>query len=47
LKTLPLPDSIGWVQRSAEYVALTVQTYRLATAYVEASVRSRPAGSWA
>lgn len=42
-----LPDSIKWVQQSAEYMALTVQTYRIATAHVESAVRSRAAGTWA
>jgi 5'-nucleotidase (lipoprotein e(P4) family) len=43
----PLPDSIRWVEQSAEYVAALEQTYRLATAAVEAAARGRAAGSWA
>jgi acid phosphatase len=42
-----LPESIRWVQSSAEYMALTVQTYRIATTRVEAAARGRAAGSWA
>jgi 5'-nucleotidase (lipoprotein e(P4) family) len=42
-----LPDSIRWVQSSAEYMAMTVQTYRIAMARVETAARGRAAGSWA
>lgn len=42
-----LPLNIKWVQSSAEYMALTLQTYRAATARVEADARGRAAGSWA
>src|SRR5690349_4784678 len=41
-----LPENIKWMQNSAEYVAIAVQTYRLATARVEADARGRKAGSW-
>jgi len=41
-----LPESIRWMQNSAEYVAITTQTYRLATARVEADARGRAAGTW-
>ncbi len=43
----PLPDSIRWVEQSAEYVAALEQTYRLATSAVESAARGRAAGSWA
>ena len=42
-----LPDSILWIQKSAEYVAVFEQTYRAAAAHVEAEARTRAAGSWA
>ena len=42
-----LPESIRWMQNSAEYVAIATQTYRLATARVEAEARGRQAGTWA
>jgi 5'-nucleotidase (lipoprotein e(P4) family) len=42
-----LPDAISWVQRSAEYHAAVIQTYRIATARVEQQTASRAAGSWA
>jgi 5'-nucleotidase (lipoprotein e(P4) family) len=42
-----LPESIRWMQNSAEYVAIATQTYRLATARVEADARGRQAGTWA
>ncbi len=42
-----LPDSIRWMQNSAEYMAATVQTYRLATTHVESAARGRAAGTWA
>jgi len=42
-----LPESIRWVQSSAEYMAATVQTYRIATSRVETAARGRAAGSWA
>jgi 5'-nucleotidase (lipoprotein e(P4) family) len=45
--TAPLPDSIRWMQNSAEYVAIATQTYRLATARVEADARGRRPGTWA
>src|SRR6187399_825193 len=42
-----LPESIRWVQSSAEYMAATVQAYRMATTRVETAARGRAAGSWA
>lgn len=42
-----LPDSIAWVQRSAEYYAAVIQAYRMATARVEQQASSRTPGSWA
>jgi len=36
-----------WVDRSAEYVALTLQIYRQADAHVERAARGHRAGSWA
>ena len=41
------PDSIRWVQDSAEYRAIAVQVYRRVTAHVEAEARSHAAGTWA
>jgi acid phosphatase len=41
------PDSIRWVQDSAEYRAIAVQVYRRATSLVEAEARSHAAGTWA
>jgi 5'-nucleotidase (lipoprotein e(P4) family) len=43
----PKPDSIRWVREAAEYQAAVLQTYRAATAHVEAEARARAAGSWA
>ncbi len=43
----PTPDSIRWVQRSAEYQAALHQVYRAATAHVEQAAASRAAGTWA
>jgi 5'-nucleotidase (lipoprotein e(P4) family) len=45
-KPATLPDNIRWMQNSAEYVAIATQTYRLATARVEADARGRAAGTW-
>ena len=42
-----MPDSIRWVRDAAEYRAATHQTYRMATAFVEAAAAGRTAGSWA
>jgi 5'-nucleotidase (lipoprotein e(P4) family) len=42
-----LPDNLKWVQRSAEYYAAVVQTYRLATARAEQESATHTAGSWA
>lgn len=44
----PVPSTgTIWVDRSAEYHAIVVQTYRMALAHVEATTRGRRAGSWA
>ena len=45
-KPAQLPESIRWMQNSAEYVAIATQTYRVATARVEADARGRTAGTW-
>jgi 5'-nucleotidase (lipoprotein e(P4) family) len=45
--TAALPDSIKWVQRSAEYYAAVIQVYRLATQRVEQQASSRAPGTWA
>jgi 5'-nucleotidase (lipoprotein e(P4) family) len=42
-----VPDSIRWVQQSAEFRAVFHQTYRLAAAHVERAASGRAAGSWA
>jgi 5'-nucleotidase (lipoprotein e(P4) family) len=42
-----LPMSVRWVQRSAEYRASCVQTYRLAGAHVERAAAGRAPGTWA
>lgn len=41
------PDNIRWVRDAAEYRALAVQTYRLATQHVEREAQGRRTGSWA
>ena len=41
-----IPDNIRWMQNSAEYMAIAVQTYRLATVRVETDAKGRTAGSW-
>lgn len=41
-----IPNDIKWVQRSAEYYAAVLQTYRDATARVEQQAPSRSAGTW-
>lgn len=41
-----MPESIRWMQNSSEYMAIAVQTYRLATTRVETDARGRAAGSW-
>lgn len=41
-----LPNHIRWVRDSAEYAALTIQAYRVATARVEVEGKNRPPGSW-
>jgi 5'-nucleotidase (lipoprotein e(P4) family) len=41
------PDSIRWVRDAAEYRALVLQTYRLATVHVETETKGRAAGTWA
>lgn len=43
----PLPKAILWVQRSAEYRADFLQTYRWATAHVERAAAGRAPGTWA
>ena len=45
--SVALPSAIRWVQSSSEYMAATVQTYRIATAHVEIAARGRAAGTWA
>ena len=40
-------DAIRWVQRSAEYQAAVIQTYRTVTARIEQQAPSRAPGSWA
>jgi len=42
-----LPNDIKWVQRSAEYYAAILDTYRSATARVEQQAASRKSGTWA
>lgn len=42
-----VPDSIRWVETSAEFRAAFEQTYRLATAHVEAESAKHAAGAWA
>ena len=42
-----LPKEIRWVRSSAEYRAVLVQTYRLATAALERRAAGREAGTWA
>jgi membrane dipeptidase len=44
---LPMPDTVHWVRNSAEYRALVLQTYRLASAELERRAQGRAAGSWA
>ncbi len=44
---LPMPDTVHWVRNSAEYRAIALQTYRLATAELERRAAGRPARSWA
>ena len=41
------PDSIRWVRSSAEYVAVVVQTYRLATRQIEQAAVGKAPGAWA
>lgn len=41
------PAGIRWVRDSAEYRALVLQTYRLATVHVEREAAVRQAGAWA
>jgi 5'-nucleotidase (lipoprotein e(P4) family) len=45
--TNPLPASLTWVQRSAEYEATVRQTYRLAARHVDEQAQGRPPHSWA
>src|SRR6186997_758150 len=42
-----LPNDIKWVQRSAEYYAAMLETYRHATVRVEEQAATRKAGTWA
>jgi 5'-nucleotidase (lipoprotein e(P4) family) len=42
-----LPNDIKWVQRSAEYYASILNTYRAATARVEQQSASHEPGTWA
>jgi len=42
-----LPDSIRWVQQSAEFQAALQQVYRQAAAHVEQEAASRSSGGWA
>jgi 5'-nucleotidase (lipoprotein e(P4) family) len=42
-----LPDSLKWVQRSAEYHAAVIQTYRIATAAVERHASASGGRAWA
>ena len=44
---VPIPASIRWVRQSAEHRAVFVQTYRIATAYVEREAARRDPGTWA
>lgn len=46
-RSAALPDSLVWVQRSAEYYAAVIQVYRQATARVEQQASSRSPGTWA
>jgi 5'-nucleotidase (lipoprotein e(P4) family) len=43
----PEPLEIQWVRKSAEYQALFLQAYRLATTRVEQAASSRQPGTWA
>jgi predicted secreted acid phosphatase len=45
--TPALSTSIRWVQSSAEYMGIAVQTYRLAATAVETAARGRAPGTWA
>src|SRR5688500_12818220 len=42
-----IPASVRWFRASAERRALSLQTYRLATAALERRAAGLPAGSWA
>ena len=42
-----LPDSLKWVQRSAEYHAAVFQTYRIATAAIERHASTSSGRAWA
>lgn len=42
-----VPDAVHWVRTSAEYRALAVQAFRLATGELERRAAERPAGTWA
>lgn len=43
----PLPAALRWMRRSAEYRALTRQTYAFAALRLDDLARGRAAGSWA
>lgn len=43
----PLPGALRWVRRSAEYRALTRQTYAFAALRLAELTREHPAGTWA
>jgi 5'-nucleotidase (lipoprotein e(P4) family) len=45
-KASPSPRALRWVQRSAEFRALSLQTYRLAADHVERAAQTRAAGTW-
>jgi len=45
--TAAVPDSVKWVQQSAEYTASVLQTYRAATARLEREAAARSRDTWA
>jgi 5'-nucleotidase (lipoprotein e(P4) family) len=42
----PFPDELKWLRTAAEYPAITLQTYRMATRAVLERSRTLPPGSW-
>jgi|ERR1043166_4691215 5'-nucleotidase (lipoprotein e(P4) family) len=42
----PLPLEVRWFRNSAEYRAITLQTYRLAAEHLPMLIRGVPAGTW-